>query len=201
MLTCIYASQGSCICFHVFTCRILGERFATLPPSHRSTHRGALGLRGAPPGPRPCTTFGPMQDRAWQTGRTGDREADKRHFCNIPFVASPQVVSYPGIAYFNRGKGGTDPGDENRVGEPVSHRQETNLARPRHAEKETPRGYSSPTPSQLAMSPQRPGEFLTPQSRCAGQGIVRRTGGVLRSLPSPCQSPPLVLQGSLTGLP
>ena len=28
--------------FHVFTCRILGERFATLPPSHRSTHRGAL---------------------------------------------------------------------------------------------------------------------------------------------------------------
>ena len=24
--------------FHVFTCRILGERFATLPPSHRSTH-------------------------------------------------------------------------------------------------------------------------------------------------------------------
>ena len=36
--------------FHVFTCRILSERFATLPPSHRSTHRGALGLRGAAPG-------------------------------------------------------------------------------------------------------------------------------------------------------
>ena len=32
--------------FTFFTCRILGERFATLPPSHRSTHRGALGLRG-----------------------------------------------------------------------------------------------------------------------------------------------------------
>ena len=58
-----------------------------------------------------------MQDRAWQTGRTGDREADKRHFCNIPFVASPQGVSYPGIAYFNVGKGGTDPGDENRGGD------------------------------------------------------------------------------------
>ena len=29
-----------------------------------------------------------MLDRAWQTGRAGDREADKRHFCNIPFVAS-----------------------------------------------------------------------------------------------------------------
>ena len=54
-----------------------------------------------------------MQDRAWQTGRAGDTEADKRHFCNIPFVASPQGVSYPGIAYCNVGKGGTDPGDEN----------------------------------------------------------------------------------------
>ena len=39
--------------FHVFTCRILGERSATLPPSHRSTHRGALGMRGAPPGSAP----------------------------------------------------------------------------------------------------------------------------------------------------
>ena len=39
--------------FHVFTCRILGEPFATLPPSHRPTHRGALGLRGAPPGSAP----------------------------------------------------------------------------------------------------------------------------------------------------
>ena len=41
--------------FHVFTCRILGERTETLPPSHQLTHRGALGLRGAPPGQPPCT--------------------------------------------------------------------------------------------------------------------------------------------------
>ena len=27
--------------FHVFTCRILGERTATLHPSHRSTHKGS----------------------------------------------------------------------------------------------------------------------------------------------------------------
>ena len=30
--------------FHVFMCRILGESTATLPSSHRWTHRGALGL-------------------------------------------------------------------------------------------------------------------------------------------------------------
>ena len=44
-------------------------------PPRPPTHRGALGPRGATPGPRSCTTFGPMQDRGmadrqdrWQTG-------------------------------------------------------------------------------------------------------------------------------------
>ena len=65
--------------FHVFTCRILGERFATLPPSHRSTHRGALGLRGAPPGSAPMhylrTHTG--QGHGRQAGQAADRR--KRH--------------------------------------------------------------------------------------------------------------------------
>ena len=75
------------------------KKITHLAPSHRSTRRGALGRRGAPPGSAPMhylrTHAGQDgKECAWQTSRIGGRDADKgRVQCTIPFVASPQVVS------------------------------------------------------------------------------------------------------------
>ena len=100
---------------HVFTCRMLGERTTTLPPRHRSTHREALGLRGAPPGPRTCNTFGPMQDRgqgrAWQTGQGANRR--KTHSQAGP----AEAVFAPWEDYLEKGE--TDP---ERDGDPTIQR-------------------------------------------------------------------------------
>ena len=61
-MACEYVREGdvdlvlinNCISrYNVFTLSKLGERFATLPPGHRSTHRVALGVRRAPPGSAP----------------------------------------------------------------------------------------------------------------------------------------------------
>ena len=45
-------------------------------------------------------THAGLDGKEWarQTGNTGGREADKRQICKMPFVASPQVESCPGIA-------------------------------------------------------------------------------------------------------
>ena len=120
-----------------------------------------------------------MQDRAWQTGRAGDTEVDKGIFAisRLWPVRRGYLTRELRTLMWEKG-------EQTRVtkiaGGDTESRQR--LARPSHSEKEILRGYSSPTPSQLASPPQRPGEFLTPQSRGAGQSIVRRTGGALRVL-------------------
>ena len=48
---------------HVFTFSRL-ENWVNVLRLSPPTHRGALGPRRAPPSPRPCTSFGPMQDRS-----------------------------------------------------------------------------------------------------------------------------------------
>ena len=41
-----------------------------------------------------------MQDRAWQTGRAGDTEADKRHFLQYPVCGQAADGILPGIRVF-----------------------------------------------------------------------------------------------------